>query len=190
MQLGRHRFIIQKGAGTSRYVGGPLCRVWPHPLDNDDGNDTSPPYMRRYRLNGGPVLDILPKNRRRGSTAHIYYLPANRAGDGRDRVGSQLFADDDIVAEPDVGQRGRLAVRPWGHISRSLIGELSANDAKMEFEGQWRTDRILLGFGVDVNDHTICFPEDNRMGACGTTAQPTFRHGNRIIDVKTTKRFR
>ena len=64
--------------------------------------------------------------------AHNGYTTNTPDRDGADFFESQLFVDDAIFIEPELGQRPRLAISRWEHLRRRLLGESAINEQKLD----------------------------------------------------------
>ena len=82
------------------------------------------------------------------------FISDGKNRDGADFVDAKLFPDDAIFIEPDIGRRKEAVISCCGHVCRSLLGESAINDEKVELEGSRNQSRILLGFGIDVDELT------------------------------------
>ena len=152
---------------------------------------TRQPYscIRRYLLDGRHPR-IFPPNGGDITLARQEFISHGENSDGADFSSSQLFVDDAIFIEPDLGRRKELVISRWEHGCRNLLGRTAINEARVEMEGVWIATHILLGFEVNVNEMTIQAPTAKRVAAWHAFQDPMLNHGNRIADVKKTQELR
>ena len=110
--------------------------------------------------------------------------------DGTDNFDSELFADDAIFVEPNLGQRPRLVISCWEDICRKMLGKDAINNEKIALEGVWDVQHIISGLEINVDKLTIRLPEAKQMDAYDVVNSPEFRPGNQIVMVKSVQRLR
>ena len=93
------------------------------------------------------------------------YSPRNPDRDGTERFDSQLFVDDAIFVEPNVGQRKEMVIACWGYICRELLGHGALNEGKLELECVRSTSHIIRGFEANVESMTIRLPPSKKSDA-------------------------
>ena len=122
--------------------------------------------------------------------AHQEFISDDRERDGVDFPSSQLFADDAIFAEPDIGRRKEAVIAFWEYVCRSLLGPTSASVEKAKLEGAWGTSHIILGFEMNVDELTNKLPAAKIEDAWQFFRAPMFATGNRAITVKKAQELR
>ena len=72
---------------------------------------------------------------------------------------SKLHVDDGIFAELLREQRMKDCAGMWGEIAFGLLGSTAINLGKLEEEGIWKHQHVILGFLVDTSTVVITLPE-------------------------------
>ena len=124
------------------------------------------------------------------TVAHSEYAYSDRNRDGADPSSSKLFVDDAIFIEPDLGCREELVISCWEYVCRSLLGKTAINDGKLDLEGTWKEEHIILGFEVNVDKLTIKHPTAKRIDAWHFFDDHMLNPGNRIIAVRKIQEMR
>ena len=117
------------------------------------------------------------------AVAHREFRSHDRNRDGADPFDSQLFVDDAIFIEPEIGLRKEVALSCWEDICRRLLGQTSINDDKVELEGDWDRKHIILGFEINADSLTIRLPKPKCLDAWQFFQDAMLSPGNRIVTV-------
>ena len=78
---------------------------------------------------------------------------------------SEIFAGDAIFVEADIGSILQEVVEGWEWCCRSLFGSDSINIKKIELDGQWPAQGLVLGFDVDTVAGSIAAPSPKIEGS-------------------------
>ena len=122
--------------------------------------------------------------------AHGRFAPRDVTRDGAEHFESQIFADDAIFIEPQMGQRLENVVICWEHICCKILGPSSINRDKLDEEGRWQESHIISGFSVNVELLTIELPEVKMMNAREVVMENMIGPGNRVVSVKCIQTLR
>lgn len=88
----------------------------------DDPGDTAILLYLALPYGWRSIPGYFPKMGECITTAHQGYAPNRPERDGSDHFDSQLFEEDAIFVEPDLGQRKEMAISCWEYICKSVVG--------------------------------------------------------------------
>ena len=103
---------------------------------------------------------------------------------------SGIFVDDAIFAESDIGNIPLETVGDWESARRGLFGMDSISRAKVELEGYWSTDGLILGFDIDTAEETISAPVPKVDGAMTYLLSQEFVVGSQHVTLKALQTLR
>ena len=77
---------------------------------------------------------------------------------------SVLYVDDGIFIEVNMRERLSGTTACWGHLTKGVLGADATNLDKLDEEGHWESQKILLGFTFDLSRLAITLPEEKMAG--------------------------
>ena len=95
---------------------------------------------------------------------HQEYISSDKIRGGSDFFSSQLFVEDAIFIEPDLGRKKEKVIARWEYVCRQILGSTSANMDKAELGGARNTAHISLGFEIGANASAIRLPVEEQIG--------------------------
>lgn len=157
---------------------------------SEDENETIlfPYLVLPFGWRGSPAY--FPQMGEAVTRAHQAYISSDEIRVGADFPTSQLFVDDAIFIEPNLGERKEQVVACWEYVCRQLLGSSSINMEKVHLEGSWQESHIILGFDINVDKLTIRLPAAKQMDAWHVISDPMLNPGNRVITMAKIQELR
>ena len=121
---------------------------------------------------------------------HQKHGPTNVTRDGAWNFRSLIFVDDGMFLEPKVGTRPEQSVACFEHGARMLLGETAISKKKLELEGTWTQELLLLGYHVDLSSDSITLPEPKLVAAYHLIHLDVFSYGNMALDLHSVQELR
>lgn len=72
---------------------------------------------------------------------------------------------DGIFIELPNEQLQRWSIKRWGDTALRILGPKAINKDKLDAEGEWSDNHIILGLSCDTTSMTVALPESKRAGA-------------------------
>ena len=96
---------------------------------------------------------------------------------------SFLYVDDGIFVEVNVPERLLATTLCWERLVKGVLGKNAINTDKLEEEGTWSHQQIILGFVIDVDALTITLPEEKIAGGRSTHFTARFHEWNPCANI-------
>ena len=96
----------------------------------------------------------------------------------------EVFADDLMLIEPRLGRRLDMTSSSVDWAVKQCLGFGAISGKKLNVEGHWAMQHVLLGFEVDVNLGKINLPDEKVEGARRLILQEIYDPGCKIVTVK------
>ena len=103
---------------------------------------------------------------------------------------SEIFDDDAIFVEADVGNILEETVKTRGGACRGLFGLGSANRGKVDLEGSWGANGMVLRFDIDTELGSISVPRPKGDGARIYLISAEFAVGSQHVTLKALQTLR
>ena len=121
---------------------------------------------------------------------HARFHPVNRIWDGLQSFISEIFVDDGMFLEARLGTRQQQSVEKWEWAATKLLGPTAISAKKLELEGNWDGDLLLLGFHVNLKSDSIALPDPKLVGAYNLIHLNVFNPGNYTVPLQTMQELR
>ena len=123
-------------------------------------------------------------------TYHRSYTPSNSLWGDSKPLHAEVFVDDGMFLEAQVGQRMEIATQVWGTGSDLILGDGSISKKKLGTEGTWEKKLVLLGYLVDLEEDTISLPDPKILGAVNLIRSVEFNPGCRTLTLHAVQELR
>ena len=94
------------------------------------------------------------------------------------------------MIEPEAGDRKDQVAATWEFSRKTVLGEEALNEEKMDEEGEWAEEHIVLGYRANVQTMTIALPGPKREGAKVLVWGEAFDYRNQVMTAKTLQTLR
>ena len=96
---------------------------------------------------------------------HSQFAPENSLWGGTHNFRSEIFAGDGMFIEACIGNRAQQNVEKWEWRATQIMGLTAISTEKLELEGTWGNELVLLGYHVDLQKDVISLPGPKVVGA-------------------------
>ena len=118
------------------------------------------------------------------------FAPQNTLRDASMRLQAEVFVDDGMFLEPNLGQRMDFPTHAWGYGADLILGMRAIIKEKLATEGTWGKQLILLGYHVDIEEDTISLHDPQIIGATKLIQSPEFNPGCRTLNLHAAQALR
>ena len=189
-----------KVVGTKRDIDAAFTRCRLHPdsctlfgtefeVDKDRGDSVVFFYLvLPFGFTGSP--GIFGRLMQAVQSFHRLHRPVNPQWNGVEGLSAEVYIDDGMFIELEMGQRPRISVEVWEKGVRLFLGPTGISQKKLEIEGQWTEELLLLGFHVNLARDRVELPNPKVTGAAVLVNSPVFNHGNRVIGIHDLQEIR
>ena len=103
---------------------------------------------------------------------------------------ADVFVDDGMFVEESVGRRQEKSAQVWGRGADLFFGTGARSARKLELEGQWLRDLVLMGYYDDLQNDLISFPCPEILGAAHLINTPEFDSRCQAIILRSIRELR
>ena len=121
---------------------------------------------------------------------HSLFSPTSQIWDGAQPFNCEIFAGDGMFIEARLGTRQKQCVEKWEWAATRFLGDTAIIKTKLELEGEWSKELLLLGFHVDLKLDEITPPDPKIVGAYNLLHLNVFNPGNYTIPLQTMQELR
>ena len=186
--------------GTKRDIDAAFTRVRLHPdaavlfgaefrLNADNGENLIFFYLvLPFGFTGSP--GIFGRLMQAVQFFHRCHIPPNPEWNGRERLSAELYVDDGMFLEVRMGDRPQISVGNWELGVRLFLGQTGISKKKLDIEGQWATELVLLGFHVNLHTNLISLPNPKITGAYNLINTRVLNYGNCVVSTHDIQELR
>ena len=118
------------------------------------------------------------------------FTPENPLWNGTHNIRSEIFVDDGMFIEACIGNRAQQSVEKWEWCATLIMGPTAISTKKLELEGTWENELVLLGYHVNLQSDVISLPDPKVVGAYNLIHQSVFNPGNYTIPLQSMQELR